>query len=151
MSIRTLTQINMGSVRILPHLKTNRLPDRDDNNTHKGVLADRIAYKCREKNWNTTVHRWPKSGYCSELDGVWAFPISIVDGKLTYTYMIFSLSDLDGNYGSPFYNYEYTAPRGRGGIDHHDISKWSKFDEFEKIVKEVFDDFTEIKEFITTK
>jgi len=157
-----LSEIHMGRVVINHHLKTDQLSDRDKNNEEKRRIALAIGKKCREKGWNAMVHEWPSNGYCSELDGKWAYPISIKtdDGKLdtgyyassvpgcTYTYVIFSLSDLADNYGAPFYNRRYASD---SKMNHQPIDGWSKYDEFTEIVKEVFGKYEKINKYVTTK
>ena len=151
MSGSILSEIRLGRVVIGHHLKTSCIDNRDANNKRKSELAESIAGKCREKGWSVTVHRYPENGYCSELDGNWAYPISINDGGTTYTYVIFSMTDLDGNYGSPFYNSRYCCSSHFGGINHHAMSAWSKYGEFTEIVKDVFGECYEIEHFVRTK
>lgn len=141
-------EIRIGQVVIGHHLKTTRLDDEDENDKEKSELAKSIVDKCCEKGWTATVHRYPNNGYCSELDDKWANPISIIDGENTYTYVIFSMPDLDGNYGSPFYK-SYNLYGSR--IKHLPMSVWSKYSEFTEIVKDVFGECNEIEHFVRTK
>ena len=162
MSGITFSEIQFGRVIINHHLKTQSVPNMEENNKKKENMADTISKKCRAKGWSATVHKWPSRGYCRELDGNWAYPISIktdigkrdtgnfctsIPGR-TYTYIIFSVSDLAGNYGAPFYNNSYIRD---SNMNHTAISAWSNYDEFTDIVKEVFGDYHKIDKYVRTK
>ena len=162
MAGRILSEINLGRVVIGSHLKTKKLQNKDKNNNEKKRIALAITEKCRDKGWDVIVHEYPQNGYCSELDGNWAYPISIkaTDEKndtshyissvpeYIYTYVIFSLSDLADNYGAPFYNRNYVMD---SNMNHLPISEWSKFDEFTDIVKAVFGECESIDKYVTTE
>jgi hypothetical protein len=147
-----LQEIHRGRVVIGHHLKTNSEKNCIDNNKLKREFADNIVKRCIENGWDATIHIYPENGYCSELDGNWAYPITIVDNSITYTYLIFSMNNLKGNYGSPFYNRDYYCLNPYSPyfnqMNHRPMSMWSKYNEFTDIVKEIFGDCTEITNFV---
>lgn len=153
MATNSHPHIYFGRVTIGHHLKTDapKLEDNTKNNELKSKYADHIVEKCIEKGWDAEVRRYPDNGYCSELDGTWAYPITINSGGILYTYLIFSVKDYKYNYGSPFYNKDYYCLNPfspyYNQLNHRPMSMWSKYDEFTEIVKDVLGDCTEINGF----